>query len=252
MKTTGCLAMVFTVGSVLTACSSTTRKPVVVTPDMLDGQIWVMSSLNGEQPVHGKRITLEFRPGTEAQGKVNGKGPCNGYFGGYQIEDGVLSFGRIGSTMMACKEPIMKQEMTFQNTLPKMSQMVFDGRNLVLRDVTGKEFITFMAETGRVKGQIQSSAGSFPRNSQVLVQLSDVSKQDTHLQIIGEQKIKLQHEANKPVPFDLAYAPHLIQAGHNYAVSVEVRHNGRRIYTSTSHYPLSLDKAVGRTAKAVR
>ena len=119
---------------------------------------------------------------------------------------------------------------------------------LVLQDITGKESITFMAETGRVKGQIKSSTGSFPRNSQVVVRLSDVSRQDAHLQIVGEQKIKLKHEVDRPVPFDLAYAPHLIQAGHNYAVSVEVRHNGRLIYTSTSHYPLNLDKAIDVTA----
>lgn len=245
--------MVFTVGSVLAACSSSTHKqPVVVTPGVLGGQVWVMSSLNGELPVNGKRITLEFTPGTEAQGKVSGKGPCNGYFGGYQIENGAVSFGRIGSTMMACKEPVMKQEMAFHSTLPKMRQMVLDGHKLVLQDAEGKESITFMAETGRVKGQVQSSTGSFPRNSQVLVRLSDVSKQDTHPQIIGEQKIKLQHEVNRPVPFNLAYAPHLVQAGHNYAVSVEVRHNGRLVYTSTNHYPLNLDKAIDVTAEAVK
>ena len=251
MRTIGRLVMVLTIGSVLAACSSSTQKPVVVTPTMLGGQIWVLSSMNGRPPVNGKRVTMEFSPGTEAQGKVNGKGPCNSYFGGYQIEAGVISFGRIGSTMMACKEPVMEQEMAFHSTLSKMKQMVLDGRKLVLQDVTGKESIIFMAETGRVKGQIQSSTGSFPRNSQVLVRLSDVSRQDAHLQIIGEQKIKLKHEVDKLVPFDLAYAPHLIQAGHNYAISVEVRHNGRLIYTSTSHYPLNLDKAMDVTAEAV-
>ena len=120
--------MVLTVGSVLAACSSSTPKPVLVTPGMLGGQIWVMSSLNGEPPVNGKRITMEFTTGTEDQGKVNGKGPCNNYFGGYEIEGGVVSFGRIASNMMACKEPVMKQEMTFHSTLPNMKQMLLDGR----------------------------------------------------------------------------------------------------------------------------
>ena len=243
MRTIGRFAMVLTVGSMLAACSST-HKPVVVTPDMLQGQIWVMSSLNGDAPVGGKRVTMEFTQGSSSQGKVNGKGPCNSYFGGYQVEGGAMSFGRIGSTMMACREPVMQQEMVLHTTLQKMDQMLLDGRKLMLKESAGKDSIVFMAETGRVKGQVQSSTGSFPRNSQMTVRLSDVSRQDAHLQMIGEQKIKLKHEMHGPVAFDLAYAPHLIQAGHSYAISVEVRQNGKLLYTSKSHYPLNLDKAV--------
>ncbi|WP_152557031.1 META domain-containing protein [Endozoicomonas montiporae] len=242
MRTIGRFAMVLTVGSMLAACSST-HKPVVVTPDMLQGQIWVMSSLNGEAPVGGKRVTMELTQGSASQGKVNGRGPCNSYFGGYQIEKGAVSFGRIGSTMMACREPVMQQEMAFHTTLQKTNQMLMDGRTLTLKEAGGQDSIVFMAETGRVKGEVQSSTGGFPRNSQMTIRLSDVSKQDTQLQIIGEQKIKLKGELHGPVAFDLPYAPHLIQAGHTYAVSVEVRQNGKLLYTSKSHYPLNLDKA---------
>ncbi|UYM17344.1 META domain-containing protein [Endozoicomonas euniceicola] len=242
MRTIGRFATVLTVSSMLAACSST-HKPVVVTPDMLQGQIWVMSSINGEAPVGGKRITMELAQGSASQGKINGKGPCNSYFGGYQIEKGDFSFGRIGSTMMACREPVMQQEMAFHTTLQKTNQMLMDGRQLILKEAGGQDSIVFMAETGRVKGQVQTSTGSFPRNSQVMIRLSDVSKQDAHLQVIGEQKIRIKGEIHGPVAFDLPYAPHLIQAGHSYAISVEVRQNGKLLYTSQSHYPLNLDKA---------
>ncbi|MCW7554259.1 META domain-containing protein [Endozoicomonas gorgoniicola] len=242
MRTIGRFATVLTVSSMLAACSST-HKPVVVTPDMLQGQIWVMSSLNGEAPVGGKRITMELTQGSASQGKVNGRGPCNSYFGGYQIEQGQVSFGRIGSSMMACREPVMQQEMAFHTTLQKTNQMLMDDRMLILKEAGGQDSIVFMAETGRVRGEVHSSTGSFPRNSQMMVRLIDVSKQDTHLQTIGEQKIKIKGEVLGPVAFDLPYAPHLIKAGHTYAISVEVRQHGKLLYTSRSHYPLNLDKA---------
>ena len=243
MRTIGRFAMVLTVGSMLAACSST-QKPVVVTPEMQQGQIWVMSSLNGEAPVNGKRVTMEFTQDSSSQGKVNGRGPCNAYFGGYQIEGGVISFGRIGSTMMACREPVMQQEMAFHTTLQKMDQMLLDGRKLLLKERDGNDSIVLMAETGRVKGQVQSSTGGFPRNAQMIIRLNDVSRQDAHLQVVGEQKIKLKHETHDPVAFDLPYAPHLIQAGHSYAISVEVRQNGKLLYMNQSHYPLNLEKAL--------
>ena len=76
-----------------------------------------------------------------------------------------------------------------------------------------------------------------------MIRLSDVSKQDAHLQVIGEQKIRIKGEIHGPVAFDLPYAPHLIQVGHSYAISVEVRQNGKLLYTNQSYYPLNLDKA---------
>ena len=161
MRTIGRFATVLTVSLMLAACSST-HKPAVVTADMLQGQIWVMSSLNGEAPVGGKRITMELTQGSASQGKINGKGPCNSYFGGYQIEKGELSVGRIGSTMMACREPVMQQEMAFHTTLQNTNQMLMDGRQLILKEAGGQDSIVFMAETGRVKGEVQTSTGSFP------------------------------------------------------------------------------------------
>ena len=242
MRTIGRFATVLTVSSTLAACNST-HKPVVVTPDMLQGQIWVMSSINGEAPVGGKRITMELTQGSAFQGKVNGKGPCNSYFGGYQIENGKVSFGRIGSTMMACREPVMQQEMAFQTTLQKTDQMLMNGRMLTLKKAGAQDSIVFMSESARIRGEVQTSTGSFPRNSDVMIRLSDVSQQDTHLQVVGEQNIRIKGEIHGPVAFDLPYAPHLIQAGHSYAISAEVRQNGELIYASQSHYPLNLDKA---------
>lgn len=251
MRIIGRYAMVFTIGSMLAACSSI-QKPVVVTPAMLQGQIWVMSSLNGEAPAGSKRVTMEFSPSTEAQGKVNGKGPCNAYYGGYQIEKGVVSFGHVKSNMMACRDAIMREETAFQINLQNTKQMLLDDRKLVLKDASGKQSIVFMSESGRVKGQVQSSTGIFPRDSVMTIRLSDVGKQDTHLQVVGEQKIKLKHETRGSVDFDLAYAPHLIQPGHNYAISVDVRQNGKLIYTSKSYYPLNLDKAIDVQAEPVK
>ncbi len=79
--------------------------------DAVTDKIWVLQTYN--QPLlPDSVITIEF---TE-DGELHGTAGCNSYFGGYMIEDGVLTVGAIGSTEMWC-EDLMEQEMAFLEML---------------------------------------------------------------------------------------------------------------------------------------
>ena len=73
MRTIGRYMMVLAAGGMLAACS-TTQKPVVVTPSAVEGKTWVLSSLDGEPPVDGARVTLEFKPASATEARSTAMG----------------------------------------------------------------------------------------------------------------------------------------------------------------------------------
>lgn len=79
----------------------------------LVGTDWVLEDLAGSGIVSNARATLSF---PEA-GKVAGNGSCNRFFGASQISGTSLKFTGLGSTKMACPEPVMNQETKYLNAL---------------------------------------------------------------------------------------------------------------------------------------
>jgi len=66
-------------------------------------------------------------------GQVNGHGGCNRFFGSYELEDGALQVGPLGSTRMACPEPAMSFELSFLEALQTPSNASLVGNKLLLR-----------------------------------------------------------------------------------------------------------------------
>jgi len=74
---------------------------------------WLLLELNGQPPVPGTKITLNFDG--EA---IGGSSGCNVYGGSYELVDGRLTISDIFSTMMACLEDgVMEQEAAFHQAL---------------------------------------------------------------------------------------------------------------------------------------
>ncbi len=73
----------------------------------------MLEDLAGSEVIHNVRATLSF---PEA-GKVAGNGSCNRFFGLTQIAGTEIKLGPLGSTRMACPEPIMTQETKYLNAL---------------------------------------------------------------------------------------------------------------------------------------
>jgi heat shock protein HslJ len=78
-------------------------KPVAAS---LVGTDWLLEDLAGTAVVHGVQATLAFPDA----GKVSGNGSCNRFFGSVEISGNIIKFGPLGSTRMACPEPVMDQE----------------------------------------------------------------------------------------------------------------------------------------------
>lgn len=113
------LAMTAAIGS-LGACASTSTpetKPAPAAPTggaALLGDEWKVFEIAGQPIVTGSTPSIKF-----ADGRVSGAGSCNRFMGGYTVsDDGLkLTFSQMASTMMACPEPLMKQEGLFLKTL---------------------------------------------------------------------------------------------------------------------------------------
>jgi len=76
--------------------------------------------------------------------RVSGSGGCNRLLGGYTLDGDRLSFGNLGSTMMACVDG-MEQEQRFLATLKLVARWQVSGQQLTLLDAAGKPLARFEA-----------------------------------------------------------------------------------------------------------
>ncbi len=112
----------------------------------LEGVEWQLVSLRDQD---GKMIdvladapiTLTF-----ADGRAAGSAGCNRYFTGYETNGDQLKLDdKIGATMMACPEPVMKQEHSYLSLLPQTATFDIDAGKLTLIDAEGDALLVFEA-----------------------------------------------------------------------------------------------------------
>lgn len=85
---------------------------------LLQGQEWTVVSLAGEPVLPEPRITMAFAE----TGGLSGLGSCNRFNAEYKITGEGLSIGKGMSSMMACEDPVMKQEQLFLELLERVSR----------------------------------------------------------------------------------------------------------------------------------
>jgi heat shock protein HslJ len=85
---------------------------------LLQGQEWTVVRLSGEPVLGEPRITMTFAE----KGGLSGLGSCNRFNAEYKITGEGLSIGKGMSSMMACEEPVMKQEQLFLELLERVSR----------------------------------------------------------------------------------------------------------------------------------
>jgi len=81
-------------------------------------------------------------------GRVSGRGGCNGFGGNARIQGRVIRFSQMVSTMMACAPDVMKQEQRFLKTLERVHRWNIQrntGR-LALLDRGGRPLMTLTAQ----------------------------------------------------------------------------------------------------------
>lgn len=136
---------IFTLTMILLLVAACQQSPAPEPEASMDlaGTNWVLSSLNGELPVAGTAVTLQF--GTD--GTVSGTDGCNQYNTTYTQDGANLTIAQpAASTMMACEEPVMNQASVYMTALADTTSFTGSGSQLSLSN--GDQVLaTFVAGT---------------------------------------------------------------------------------------------------------
>jgi putative lipoprotein len=98
----------------------------------LEGTRWKLIDIAGTPPVTGAAVE-EVNVTLNGEGKrLTGSGGCNRLTGDYTLHRNSLRFRHIGSTMMACPDPVMKQEQAFMAALKDTTTYRITGQTLEL------------------------------------------------------------------------------------------------------------------------
>lgn len=102
----------------------------------LAGTSWILKELDGAAPAEGGRdqANLEFL----ADGSIAGTTGCNRYFGPFSVDGETITTGQLGSTMMACAEPLMAQEQTFLAILGSAASYTLADDTLTITAADGR------------------------------------------------------------------------------------------------------------------
>jgi putative lipoprotein len=98
----------------------------------LRGTHWKLTELNGERTVtqegeNGAHLLLDA-----SENRFSGSTGCNRMTGTFVLEGNSLHFGAAATTMMACPEPLMKQEQAVTTALGAVTGYRISGRTLEL------------------------------------------------------------------------------------------------------------------------
>ena len=114
----------------------------------LEGTQWILTTLNGAEPLPDTTITASF----EADGVLSGTDGCNRYGAQYEVDGDQLIITPGMGTMMACLEPIMKQATDYMIALESAATYQIQDGTLSLLDATGAVLATFAAQPTSLAG----------------------------------------------------------------------------------------------------
>lgn len=108
---------------------------------------WTLTSLNGQLPVAGTTVTLQFG----ADGSASGTDGCNRYTTTFTTTGSTIRIRRSASTMMACPEAVASQAAAFQSTLVAAEEFEVRGNQLILLE-NSMVSATFIATSQQLAG----------------------------------------------------------------------------------------------------
>jgi putative lipoprotein len=128
------------VGATLGGCSlmepASTSTPKV---DLIGGT-WLAEDIDGAGVIDDAQSTVQF--GND--GRISGRGACNGYSGTVDLKGAQIIIGQLVSTKMACPPAVMDQETRFMAALQATRTYRMDeGNKLVFSDAMGHPRIRF-------------------------------------------------------------------------------------------------------------
>ncbi len=115
-------------------------------PLALAGTKWAATMINnGAGAVASLAADSEVNALFDADGRVSGRGGCNNYNGPFTLDGNNIKIGPVASTMMACDEATMKQEMAYFKALENTTTYSIRGNTLELRAADGALQVSFTA-----------------------------------------------------------------------------------------------------------
>jgi heat shock protein HslJ len=97
----------------------------------IEGTSWSVEQLAVDgslvDPIEGTVITADFE-----DGGVSGIASCNNYFGSYETDGDSITFGPMGTTLMACEDAVSAQEIAYLSNLGSADTFDVDGDTLTL------------------------------------------------------------------------------------------------------------------------
>lgn len=103
------------------------------------GKDWKVELLDRIATLPEKRATFRI----EEDGKIGGKGFCNGYFASAKVEGDAIEIGQAGSTQMACAPELMAADRALFDAFAKAAQIRVNGEFLALSDKDGRDIVRF-------------------------------------------------------------------------------------------------------------
>ena len=154
----------------LAACSAITVEPAPAEPPRaeaaatgLENRPWRLVSYANAQ---SETVTAQEEPAaviTFEDGGVGGTSGCNSFFGSYTLDGDFIAIEQIGSTLMACPDPLMQQEQDFLAALSAAAGYAVEGETLQLLDAAGNAVATF---TPQAKAAAEASLTGVPWSAQ--------------------------------------------------------------------------------------
>ena len=150
------LVVALTASLLLAACgspagpASPSATPATTAPGGdVAGTTWLLDGLDGQATAAGTYVTARFG----GDGALTGSGGCNRYRAGYTVSGGDMRItGMLASTMMACDQAVMDQEQAYFAALTNVRTFAVRGDRLALSDRSGKDLMTFAAQSQGLAG----------------------------------------------------------------------------------------------------
>lgn len=109
----------------------------------LTGVRWQPAYIGAEAVPDDAGLHLEF----SLDGSIKGNAGCNSFFGSLEKSESGVKVGPLGSTRMACAEPIMDRENKFLDALQNTTIFEVNGDQLACLDADRKLLIELAAAT---------------------------------------------------------------------------------------------------------
>ncbi len=111
---------------------------------VIEGITWILTSqaIDGELVEVPDGVTVSL---LMEDGRAGGSGGCNSYFTDYELDGFDLSFGPVGSTLMACLPRVSDVEQAFFANLGQVAAYQSGGIQMALLDAAGNSILGFDA-----------------------------------------------------------------------------------------------------------